>query len=367
MTYFALKREALLGPVVEILAPLGWASYGRWHQAGSERIVEIARRGADPAEIDQLVTEQWNGESDVFLRNVAAPLRRYGKDIDHEFQRLQFQRGNLVDQAVECHKAGHYAAATLLTLAQIDGLTRDITGATFFSNSTNDPYLDDRTLAGVASNLPTVREPFRETVDSTGFHGKLSRHGASHGRDLSFGTEVTSTKTLVLMGALVEYLEARANEVAKKRRRPRELEAHKQTGVDSSGRLNDDRHLDQLYFFAVELDGHVLSEAILPSAQPEGWREKALELIEERGLSRRSLTWGGADPSSYWWFYRTPAGHYLGAAGRRFGSGLPIDWRMWRWDNPTPPDGAPWINGDWDQYDGSTTSPNWALNPFPAA
>lgn len=365
MTYFALSREVLLGRAVEVLAPLGWASYGLWHQRGTQQIVKLARRGADPAEIDALVTEQWHTESEVFLRNVAVPLRRYGKDIDHQFQRLQFQRGNLIDQAVQCHKAGNYAAATLLTLAQIDGLTRDITGATFFSNSTNDPYLDDSTLAGIATNLPIVREPFKEKVDSTGFYGKLSRHGAAHGRDLSFGTKVTSTKTLVLMGALVEYLEERAAKVARKHRRQRETEAQQQTGTDSGGRLNDDRHLNQLYFLATDLDSHIHSLAILPFARPESWPEKAHELIEQRMLSRRSFTWGGADASSYWWSYRTPAGHHLGAAARRYGSGLPINWRQWRWDDTDPPAGAPWDHDGWAEDDGNTASPNWTIDPFP--
>lgn len=351
--------------MVEVLAPLGWASYGLWHQRGTQQIVKLARQGADPAEIDELVTEQWHTASEVFLRNVAAPLRRYGKDIDHQFQRLQFQRANLVDQAVNCHKAGNYAASTLLTLAQIDGLTRDITGATFFSNSMNDPYLDDSTLSGIATNLPTVREPFRETIDKTGFYGKLSRHGAIHGRDLPFGTKVTSTKILVLMGALVEYLEGRAAEVARKYRRQREIEAQKQTGTGKNGRLNDDRHLEQLYFLAADLDSYVLSEVVQPFVQPDNWLEKAYELIERKSLSLRSFTWGGADSASYWWFYRTPAGHYLGAAARRLGSELPANWQQWRWDNVEPPAGSPWDHDGWDEYDGNTTSPNWTIDPFP--
>lgn len=365
MKYFALSRELLLGPVVEELAPLGWASYGLWNKRGTEQIAELARRGADRAEIDALVTEQWHAESEVFLRNVAAPLRRYGKDIDHQFQRLQFQRGNLIDQAVKCHQAENYAAATLLTLAQIDGLTRDITGATFFSNSTNDPYLDDSTLAGIATNLPRVRELFNETVEPTGFYGKLSRHGAAHGRDLSFGTKVNSTKSLVLMGALVEYLAERAAKVARKYRRKREAEAKRRTGTDRNGRLNDDRHLDQLHFFAADLDSHILSKAILPFARPELWLDKAHELLTQRMLSRQYFSWGGTDATYYWWSYQTPAGHHLGAAARRYGSGLPVDWRQWRWDDTHPPDGAPWDCDGWAEYDGNTASPNWTIEPFP--
>ncbi|AIK85026.1 hypothetical protein H2C43_13065 [Corynebacterium glutamicum] len=122
MKYFALNRDNLIGPAVEILAPLGWASYGLWHRRGTEQIVELARRGTDSAEIDALVTQQWNNTSESFLHHVAIPLRRYGRGIDYSFQRLQFQRGNLIDQAVKCHENGNYAAAILLTFPKSMGL-----------------------------------------------------------------------------------------------------------------------------------------------------------------------------------------------------------------------------------------------------
>ena len=363
MTNFALTRENLVGPAVEILAPLGWASYGLWHRGGTEKIVELAHRGADNAKIDALVTEQWNNESKIFLRNVAIPLRRYGKGIDYNFQRLQFQRGNLVDQAVKCHEGGNYAASFVLTVAQIDGLTRDITGASFFSTSSNDRYLDDRTLSGIASNLPIVREIFNESISSTEFHGKPSRHGAAHGRDLSFGTKTNSTKALVLLGALVEYLEERASKVAAQHRRDRELQSSKLSGIDKEGRLRDDRHLDQLYFLAADLDSFIHSQLILPWVESSTWSQKAYELIKQRGLSRRNFTWGEADSTSYWWSYRTPSGHYLGAGSRRFAAGL--DWQRWRWDGSEPPATAPWNDERWIPYDGDSSTPNWTIKPFP--
>lgn len=349
------------------MAPLGWASFGRWDQAGTETIASKAQRGAPPAEIDALITAQWATKSNVFFRNIAAPLRRYGKDIDYEFQRMQFQRGNLIDEAIRCHNEGKYAAAVLLTYAQIDGLTRDITGATFFSHSTNDEYLDDSTLAGIATNLPTVRKAFRETVNTTGFHGKLSRHGAAHGRDLSFGTEVTSTKALVLLGALVEYLEERASRAALKFRRKREAEAKILTGTDSNGRLRDDRHLDHLYFFALDLDDYIRSQMVVADVNPAAWPQKAYELLERKRLNRGAFTWGGADSSSYWWSYCAPAGHYLGAGGRRVGTGFPVRWKQWRWDSSEPPTEPPWKQSKWLEYEADRVTPNWTISEFPLA
>lgn len=354
------------GAVVEILAPRGWVVYGRWPAAETTRIVGLARRGATDDEIDQAVTKLWHTHGEVWLRNVAIPLRRYGRLIHHEFQVQQFQRANLVDQAVKCHFAGYYAAATLLTYAQIDGLTRDITGATFFSDSQNDPYIDDTTLAGIEGNLPVVRRFFSESVTETGFHGKLSRHGATHGRDLSFGTQATSTKALVLLGALIEYLEERSQGVARQRKREHDQRVSGLTGVEESGRLQDDRSFDDLYFFSVDLDADIFPTALGGDAPPASWRERARSLMEERGLAKRRLTWGGADSSSYWWYYKTPAGQFMGAGSRRYGAGLPVDWRRWLWDAAEPPTGAPWESNGWQEYDGNQGTPNWTILPFPS-
>ena len=38
---------------------------------------------------------------------------------------MQSPRATLIDETVTYHEAGLYSAATLLTMAQIDGLTRD--------------------------------------------------------------------------------------------------------------------------------------------------------------------------------------------------------------------------------------------------
>lgn len=358
--------QQVLGPVVEVLAPLGWATHGRWHANETTRLVALANAGAPGHEIDELVTDLWHSKnSRVWLKNVSAPLRRYGRGIDHEFQRQQFQRAHLVDEAVACHLAGYYAAATLLTYAQTDGLTRDVTGASFFSHSRNDPYLDDETLAGVEGNLPVVRQFFTEDVDSTGFHGKLSRHGATHGRDLSFGSRITSTKALVLLGALIEYLEERAAKVARGERRARERAARNRDGVDEHGRRLDDRHFDALYFFQADLSTQMLRNIMIDGTSADQWENQARELLLNRHLSWRRCVWGGAEDESFWWYYQTPSGQYLGAGSRLYGRGRPIDWRTWLWDSSSKPTGSPWESDDWFEYDGNNPTPNWGIDEFP--
>lgn len=168
------------------------------------------------------------------------------------------------------------------------------------------------------------------------------------------------------MGALVEYLEVRAAGVARKHRKRNEHLARTQAGLDSAGRLNDDRHLDQLYFMAADLDSHIYGQAMLSSGQPDQWLVKAHVLIEQRALSRRSFTWGGADEESYWWFYRTPAGQYLGAAARRLGSESSSYWQQWQWDRAEAPRGGPWDHDGWTEFDGNYGTPNWTIEPFPS-
>lgn len=361
-----LERHQMLSPVVEVLAPLGWAIHGRWHAEETARIVELANAGAPSHAIDELVTDLWHSEkSRVWLKNVATPLRRYGGGIDHEFQRQQFQRAHLVDEAIACHFAGHYAASALLTYAQIDGLTRDITGASFFSDSNNDQYVDDETLAGIEGNLPALRTFYTESVEKTGFHGKLSRHGAAHGRDLSFGTRVTSTKALVLLGALIEYLRERATKVARRESRKREQAARELTGVDEQGRRLDDRQFDDLYFFQADLSSQILDEIISGGAPFSTWESSARDLMQKRHLSWRCCVWGGASNDSFWWFYKTPSGQYLGAGARLFGRDFPVNWRRWLWDSAEEPTGSPWETGDWHEFDGNQPTPNWSIKDFP--
>src|SRR5699024_1704606 len=75
ISYFALDRDLLLAKTVEALAPLGRVSYRQ--------------------------------------------------NLNDEFQPMQSPRATLIDETVTYHEAGLYSAATLLTMAQIDGLTRD--------------------------------------------------------------------------------------------------------------------------------------------------------------------------------------------------------------------------------------------------
>lgn len=344
--------------LTEMLAPLGWAIHGRWHLSGTIEVLKLADSGATTEAIDELVTDLWNINNFALLKHTGAPLRTYGQ-IHPNFQRIGFARADLIDQAFACHQAGHYMASMLLTYAQIDGLTRDITGESFFSTSKNDPYLSDDTLAGIADNLPTVRLLFNESVNESGFFEKLSRHAVAHGRDLASGTQTNSTKALVLLGALVEYLRPRAGRVANREQRAHESNVRGVSGTDTEGRLVDDRHLHSLSMFRQKADMIVSKTFVLLGGPWTSWQDSIVEEIQAPYLHRNRFTWGGASEKDAWWFYQVPAGQHLGRAVRRNGDGFPVQLEHWLWDRPEAPDGPPWEADGWVHDDGSDPPPNW--------
>lgn len=354
----------------ERFAPMGWAFFGKWHRAQTQRIIRLARGGASASSIDDALTEVWNTEQPVLLRTIAIPLGRYGRGIDIDFQRRCQQRQTLVDVAISCHNDERYAAAIPLTLAQIDGLTRELMGTTFFRSklAENEPdYTDDRTLAGVEGNLPTVREAFSRPVDVVGRHGLVSRHGVMHGQDLSYATKVNSTKTLVLLGALIEHLEDRARARAQKWRRDRDIARSKLMGVDEDGRLLDSRGLEEMYMFRVELHSWAESEHS-PGETPtvRTLTSKAERLLNHAGLHVRWFSVLELGRERLAWTFRVPSGHHMGAAAQ-WADPRSAPWTadQWTWDGPEPPSAGPWTElSGWTPWLGSPVTPNWRFDGF---
>lgn len=152
----------------------------------------------------------------------------------------------LLEKAIAHHQDGSFEASIPIIYAQIDGLSRDLTGASFFSKANNDPYIDDETLAGMESNLPTVRRAFSADVNESGAYGLVSRHGVMHGRDLAYATRVNSTKAVVLIAALAEYFPRIANDAGARLRRLHEQAVAGSAELDDLGRLIDDREVPEI-------------------------------------------------------------------------------------------------------------------------
>lgn len=109
----------------------------------------------------------------------------------------------------------------------IDGITADATlppkgrgGKMFFSPSGSKyvDVVDDATLAGMNAALPVARQHFMTEIRGTGVRGSLSRHGVMHGRELGYDTKAKSTKTFVLLAAVVEWAQPRIRAEIDRRR-----------------------------------------------------------------------------------------------------------------------------------------------------
>lgn len=190
------------------LSPFGWTTASDRVLAGLyTRVVSRINAGADAAEVDALMTAAWSNR--VTLRGTYGPLHwLYGPD--DESIELMIARVSLLDQALDHHVDGGYAAAILIVLSQVDGITFDATSGDhgFFIRTDGLPLEDESTIAGLPGNLKTVRDVFAKRRWRTSVEGRVERHPIMHGRELGYGTEANSCKAFALLGSVIEFLRA---------------------------------------------------------------------------------------------------------------------------------------------------------------
>lgn len=271
---------------------------------------------------------------------------------------MLWDRVSLIETAIEHHLAGAYEASIPIVLAQIDGMSRDLTGQSFFSKANNDPYLDDETVAGIETNVPVVRSVFSEDVKESGVYGKVSRHGVLHGRDLGYATRVNSTKTIVLVAALAEYFPRIADDAGARLRRLHEESVAGSLELDDMGRLVDDRDVPEVLQFAYDFDTEYM-DAVPLRTEPFDAPVRPAEVARKHNLVPDAFT-VEQDGLGVWWHYTIPAGQTLGYAARPTTSVERRHPDLWRWDASTTPITPPWENQDlWRSGDDFPRSSNW--------
>lgn len=348
---------ALIAEAVAVFAPLGWAMCGRWHRDGTLRALRLAGEDATEEAIDEAITEVWNNDNKTWLHHAATPIRQWSNS-HYPFKQLLWDRVVLIEKAIEHHFAGAYEASIPIVLAQIDGMSIDVTGKSFFSKKNNDPYMDDETLAGMEANLPVVRGVFSEDVRPSGHYGRVSRHGVMHGRDLAYATRANSTKAIVLVAALAEYLPKIADDVGARYRQDHENEVAGSTEVDEVGRLIDDREVPELHRFAYDLDSAYL-ESVLLNRGPFDVRAQLTAVARKHSFDPTGFT-VEHDSIGWRWHYTLPAGQTLGYAARPSTSSERKHPDVWRWDAAAEPAALPWENPDgWRSDDDFPRSSNW--------
>lgn len=348
---------AQIAEAVAVFAPFGWAMCGRWHYEGTLRVLSKVAQNASPVELDEAITEVWNTENVTWLRHAAAPIRRWSNS-HYPFKQVLWDRVSLIEKAIEHHIAGAYEASIPIILAQIDGMSRDLTGQSFFSKANNDPYLDDETVAGIETNLPVVRRVFSEDVKESGDYGKVSRHGILHGRDLGYATRVNSTKTIVLVAALAEYFPRIADDSGARLRRLHENTVAGSSELDDQGRLIDDRHVPEVLNFAFDFDIAYANTVLLRTGRFDAILQRT-EIAHKHSLDSEAIT-VEQDHRGVWWHYTIPAGQTLGYAARPTTNPERRHPDVWRWDTTIAPTAPPWEDHDgWRSDDDFPQSPNW--------
>lgn len=352
-----------IAQAVGVFAPLGWAMCGRWHVAGTLRVLEMAENGAQPTELDTALADLWNMENGAWMRNAAAPMRAWAND-HLPLKKLLWERATVIERAVAYHQDGSYDAAIPMLLAQIDGLSFDLSGKSFFSSGNTEPFVDDETLAGLEGNLPVVRSVFSAPVRASGMHGLVSRHGVMHGRDLAYPSRENSTKTIVLVVALAEYWPPAARRSSVTHRRQHETEVAGATTLDELGRLVDDREIPEVRRAAYDIAA-AYGNAILMAAQHVFDLETEIAAASQRhGLDPDRFT-RDRDRTGWWWAYRVPARQVLGYASRPSTSTERRWPDVWRWDAQDSPSSPPWQSPQgWRPDDQVPRSPNWEWEPI---
>jgi len=297
----------------------------------------------------ELVTQLNLGERPLWF--AVSRVDRIGWN-DLELRDVARERARLVEKALAHHRAGRFDASVPIALAQVDGITYDLTSKSFFSSDRVgfDHLLDETSLLGMDEMLTSLRLVFGENVRTSAAEGRLSRHGILHGRELGYDTLANSTKALVLLGAVVNWAVFRGEGLVESRNQA-------WTGtdeLDAKGRRRDRRGFDQ----AIEdLDDVAFGQAKYYAEHATYARRigdvsylfNAGEVLRRDGGFGMELADGGA---TFWAWRGTPSGYVFGVSNHLGESG---GLRYEGFGTPVSPDVAP---GQWHEVIEDVPS-NW--------
>ncbi len=184
----------------------------------------------------------------------------------------------------------------------------------------------------------------------SGATGKLTRHGILHGRELRYDTQLNSTKTLVLLAAVIEWAQASAREQVERLRRDREAQYAGSDATDEDGRRLARRGFNEVKqaLFALGRGETVLFQRHGRYTDDLGG-ELAADLPEDSRLMVDIST----DERQFWAWGVTPTGYCFGIAGR---DGTDA---KWFYAGPTPPEGGLGSAADWRHAVTDPAHPDW--------
>jgi hypothetical protein len=173
-------------------APRGWI------------VCSVLNTEAAQAALDAAAAGRWE-DADVLLAESYSPmivrafLRRMGN------QRCFKNRLELALLAVDDYEAGRFHACVPVTLALLDGMGQELTGANFFRNTRRikpkESFLEIG--PGVAQLLQVMSET-RNTTTTDPIRIPF-RHGILHGTDLGYNSKIVAAKAFAALLAVGDY------------------------------------------------------------------------------------------------------------------------------------------------------------------
>lgn len=305
-----------------LVAPLGWPMV-ELRPTGFYGTAAEAVKSGDIGRAEQVLVEGWNN-TDIFGVGIKRVLTLHGGDLPK--MALLQKRYHLLSKALSHHRDGNYEASVPIVLSQIDGLLRDVLHIDFY----NSKSLQHRTIKELELS-PEMRRSLAglhgvlcKNVSSTQLNGVLSRHGILHGRELGYDTEVNSTKALVALLAVIEWLQPVSNQLADKRYEEKLAKYLGSDELDETGRRLDRAGfpeaklaldtLSQLQLRYIERYGKFAAD--LAELEAKGW------LLNSRFQQARPVIRATADRLEYWSWVRTPGGYVLGTSRRANDQGV---------------------------------------------
>jgi len=352
------QAEAIMAALVS----LGWA-VPQYVPAPTLLAAVTALAEGDEAEADRILRDAL---SDGFALNRAVAQVGSMGSADPGYAALFAQRRRLLIKAKEHHEAGAYEAAIPIVLAQIEGITADVTDSKLFFSRRADrqaDVVDESLLAAVPGHLAALREHYSRSGNVTRASGSLSRHEILHGRELGYDTEINSLKAFMLLEAVVHWAKPRADAEGERRRAERwQANAGSDTTTERGARL-DDREFSATrealrwiwtchagwYRRVGRFREDMLSIALAGA--------NAKKLPSPHGVEMRL----NEDGQTFWAWRRTVSGWYLGIGAHITDKQGQSDATIteWLWDAADAPTSAPaagiagW-SSMWDD-----TPPNW--------
>lgn len=348
----------------DVLATHGWLLFELSpHDAYRDAAALIRDGHVDDAE--QRIVHAWNDHDCGMLRlathRVDGLYVDFDADYDTDPDGLQVgqARAAIIEQAIECHRDGRYAAAINLALAQIDGIVADFSdrGHGFFARDrhTHEPrenLTDDTTLAGHPRALLALARVLTETCDSTQTSGRLQRHGIIHGREFGYGTRRNSTQAFATLLAVIVWAQPIARARIDAANAEREA-AH--AGTDD--RDANGRRLWRAGFVEAKRRLHALADYQDRFHDQHGRYAASVDEIDPDRLLREDFpnaaTAAAPDRQTYWAWAHTGSEYVFALAGT---AGEAI---RWSYAGAKVPDAGPGSDIDWRHPVEDPAHPDW--------